>query len=133
MIPIFHHELTISSSAIDVNGHVNNVMYVQWMQDAAIAHSNSVGDTLTRQQDAGVMWVARSHHIDYLRQSFEQDVIVIETWAESFRKTSSLRQYRFLRKSDNTLLAKANTMWVYLHKETGRPVAIEEAIMKLYM
>lgn len=133
MTNIFHYEFTIPSSAIDVNGHVNNVMYVQWMQDAAVAHSNSVGDTVERQRKEGVMWVARSHHIDYLRQAFEGDTIVVETWAESFKKTSSQREYRFIRKSDNTLLAKANTVWVYLKKENGRPIAIEEEVMKLYM
>ena len=133
MTPVFCHEFIIPASAIDVNGHVNNVMYVQWMQDAAMAHSNSVGDTVAYQKELGVMWVAKSHHIEYLRQAFEKDTLIIETWAESFRRTNSTREYRFYKKSDRMLLAKATTMWVYLNKETGRPAAISETVKALYM
>lgn len=129
----FQYEFKIPSSAIDVNGHVNNVMYVQWMQDAAVAHSSSVGDTVERQVKDGVMWVARTHHIDYLRQAFEGDEITVETWTEGFKKTSSIREYRFFRKNDGILIAKANTFWVYLDRESFRPKAIEENIASRYM
>src|SRR5437016_2430632 len=57
----YTHTLTVPPAAIDANGHVNNVVFVQWMQDAAIAHAAAVGcDTATAAHHA--LWVVRSHH-----------------------------------------------------------------------
>jgi len=131
MNPRFHHTLTIPKSAIDSNGHVNNVLYVQWMQDAAIAHSNSVGDTLARQMDEGSTWVAKTHTIDYLKPAYEGETLVVETWAESFKKVASIRLYRFLRGEEE--IAKASTVWVYLDTHSLRPKAIPEVVSALYM
>jgi len=131
MNPRFCYALTIPKSAIDINGHVNNVLYVQWMQDAATAHSQSVGDTILRQQEEGSTWVAKTHTIDYLKPAFEGETLVIQTWAESFRKAASVRLYRFLRGEEE--IAKASTVWVYIDTQTQRPKAIPDAVIARYM
>ena len=117
---------------IDVNGHVNNVQYVQWMQDVAIAHSQSVGGRQAL-YDLDATWFAREHHIKYLAPVVLDDELVIRTWADSFKRTSSIRRYDFYRKSDNALIAEASTLWVFVDIDTGRPIPIPESLRKLYI
>lgn len=123
MPPIFRHRFTVGPDAIDENGHVNNVVYVQWMQDVAVQHSNAAGCTrLTR--EIGAMWVARSHQIEYLSPAFAGDEIEAQTWVANFRKIRSVRRYRFVRTGDQRLLAKGETDWIFVDAQTGRPRSI---------
>src|SRR5438034_4457466 len=72
MNPIYRFDLKVPAEVVDGNGHVNNVAYVQWMQDAAISHSRASG--CTRATEAiGATWVARTHHVEYLRPAFAGD------------------------------------------------------------
>ena len=65
--PAIHcEEFAVPEGAIDRNGHVNNVAFVQWMQDAATRHFDSGGVTETMRA-AGGTWVARAHKIEYLQ------------------------------------------------------------------
>lgn len=115
------------SSAIDANRHVNNVQYLHWMQEAAIAHADSSGcSALTKQ--LGASWVVRSHFVEYLRPSYEGDDIEILTWVTSMRKVSSVRKYRISRKSDHTLLAEGETLWVFVDAASGKPRPIPKEV-----
>ena len=89
--PTYSKTLTIPKSVIDENGHVNNVAYVQWMQDIAIEHYESIGGT-SPMQKVGATWVARSHLIEYLLPAFVGEEIEIRTWIENVRRVRSLRQ-----------------------------------------
>jgi acyl-CoA thioester hydrolase len=124
-------EIEVPASAIDGLGHVNNVEYVRWMQDAATAHSDSLGCTAATRAD-GAMWVARRHAIEYLRPAFEGDRIEIRTWIDGSRRAFSSRRYEFHRPADGTLLAKAETEWVYVDAGTGRPRSIPEQVLSLF-
>jgi acyl-CoA thioester hydrolase len=127
MTPIFRHKFTVSPEAIDGNGHVNNVVYVQWMQDVAILHSDAAGCTdMTRR--IGAMWVARSHKIEYLSPAFVGDEIEALTWVADFRKVRSLRRYKFVRATDQTTLARGETDWVFMDAQAGRPRSIAEDV-----
>ena len=117
---------------IDINGHVNNVQYVQWMQDVAIAHSQAVGGRQAL-HELEATWFAREHHIKYLLQVKKGEELLIRTWADSFKRTSSIRRYGFYRRSDNSLVAEASTVWVYVDLKTGRPRPIPETLRKLYI
>jgi len=79
MSALYTHQLIVPQSAIDENGHVNNIEYMRWMQDAATAHATSVGGTLAT-KNLGAAWVARSHHIEYLRPAFANEHLVVHTW-----------------------------------------------------
>ena len=68
-ISIYRHVFTVPDSATDQNGHVNNVVYVQWMQDVAILHFGASGGAKAM-HGAGATWVARSHRIEYLKPAF---------------------------------------------------------------
>lgn len=125
---MYRQAITVPPEAIDANGHLNNVTYVQWMQDIAIAHANHISCTAETAK-VNATWIARSHTIEYLRPAFEGEQIVVLTWIESIRKVQSLRKYRFYRQSDQTLLVTGETNWVFISRLTGKPQAIPSAVV----
>ena len=116
---------------VDGNGHVNNVAYVQWMQDVAVRHSDATGCSAATTA-AGAAWVARSHQIEYLSPAFAGDRVESSTWVVNFRRVRSLRRYRFVRKSDGKVLARGETDWVFVDAASGRPRAVPEAVTRLF-
>jgi len=124
----YSHHFTVPESAVDQNGHVNNVVYVQWMQDVAVLHYEAASGNQAM-QDAGATWVARSHHIEYLKPVYAGDEVIALTWVENLRRVRSLRCYQFRRQSDNVLLARGQTDWVFVDIASGRPLAITEDII----
>jgi acyl-CoA thioester hydrolase len=127
----FHHEFVVPMTAIDGNGHVNNVAYIQWMQDVAIAHASGVGCTAATQA-LGATWVARSHQITYLRPAFGGDRLRLTTWVTTLRKARSTRHYQFLRLSDDTVLATGATEWVFVDALTHRPRTIPTSVSECF-
>ena len=129
-MPILHeYAFPVPVPAIDANGHVNNVEFVRWMQDAAVAHADAAGCTAATLA-AGATWVVRSHHVDYLRPAVAGDTIRVLTWVANVRRAFSLRRYQFRRAADNTLLARGETDWVFLDTKTVRPRSIPQEIMQ---
>ena len=118
-------EILVPAEVVDRNRHVNNVAYVQWMQDAALQHSAATG--CTRMTEAiGATWVARMHRIEYLSPAFAGDVLTVLTWVADFRKVRSLRRYKFVRAADQKVLAQGETEWVFVDAATGRPRGIPD-------
>ncbi|HSU68821.1 MAG TPA: acyl-CoA thioesterase [Tepidisphaeraceae bacterium] len=128
---IHRHPIEVPANAIDANGHVNNVEFVRWMQEAAVAHADAVGCTAATLA-AGATWVVRSHRIEYLKAGFLGDRIEVRTWVENFRRAFSLRKYEFVRPSDNAVLARGETDWVYVETATGRPRSIPEVMGPMF-
>jgi len=128
---VYRHAFTTAQDAADQNGHVNNVIYVQWMQDVAILHSEATGGTQATHA-SGATWVARSHKIEYLKPAFANEAVVALSWVVDFRRVRSLRRYRFLRQSDNTLLARGETDWVFVDAQSGRPRTIPDEVIRLF-
>ncbi len=131
MNPIHRFDITVPASVVDQNRHVNNVTYVQWMQDAAIQHSEAVG-CARMTVELGASWFARMHRIEYLTQAYAGDVIAVETWVVDFRKVRSLRRYRFTRQDDGKILATGETDWVLVEAATGRPRKIPVELANLF-
>ena len=128
---VYRDEFTVPESAIDVNGHVNNVAYVRWMIDVAVRHFRASGSAAAM-HDIGASWVVRSHHIEYLRPAFAEDRIQASTWIVNFGRVRSLRRYAFTRMSDGKMLAKGETDWVFVNAESGRPCSIPEQIKQAF-
>src|SRR5574338_478251 len=123
--------LTIPASAIDGNGHVNNVIYVQWMQDIAIEHYLALeGLDPLREMDA--TWVVREHRVEYLIPAFVGEDIEVRTWVESLRRVRLLRKYEFVRLSDGKILVRGETDWVFVEAKTGRPLPIPEEVAGVF-
>jgi acyl-CoA thioester hydrolase len=116
----------IPLSAIDENGHVNNVAYVQWMQDIAVEHYAAIGGIEAQGHTA--TWVVREHRIEYLLPAYAGEEVEGKTWVENIRRVRSLRKYEFVRKSDNKVLVKGETDWVFVDAQTGKPLPIPEKV-----
>ena len=132
MEPFYRLDVAVSAHVVDENGHVNNVAYVQWMQDAAMAHSAASACT-EMTKAIGATWVARTHRIEYLSPAFAGQVIAVLTWVADFRKVRSLRRYKFVRPADQKVLAQGETDWVLVDARTGRPRAIPQEIKNAFL
>ncbi len=128
--PIYTKTIIVPQSVIDENGHVNNVAYVQWMQDIAVEHYASLGGIQV--QGPNSTWVVREHKVEYLLPAFANEEIEIRTWIENFRRVRSLRKYEFVRKSDGKVLVKGETDWVFMDVKSGRPIAIPEEALSVF-
>lgn len=127
---IYTKNITIPQTVIDENGHVNNVTYVQWMQDIAVEHYSSIGGIEAQGPDA--TWVVREHKIEYLLPAFAGEEIEIRTWVENIRRVRSLRKHEFVRKADGKTLVKGETDWVFVDVKTGSPRAVPDAVAKVF-
>ncbi len=131
MSGIYQYSFSVPEEAVDENVHVNNVVYVRWMQEAAIRHSDAVGCTQATKA-MGASWVVRSHAIEYLRPACEGDEVRVMTWVSNFRKLRSLRKYKFVHAHDNTVLAQGATDWVLIDTQTRRPRLIPTELRDLF-
>jgi acyl-CoA thioester hydrolase len=125
------HEVEVTASAIDANGHANNVEFVRWMQDAAVAHADAVGCTAATLA-AGASWFVRSHRIEYHRPALLGDRIEIRTWVADVRRAFSHRRYEFVRRPDGEILARGETDWVFVDATTGRPRSVPGEIVAMF-
>jgi acyl-CoA thioester hydrolase len=132
MRSVYTHAFTVPESAIDVNGHVSNIEYVRWMQDAATAHTASEGWTLDRYRESRAVWVARTHTIDYLKPAFAGDRLEYHTWIASVKDCQSRRKYLVTRAGDRLLVARAETLWICVDPDTGRPKRVPEAFVSAF-
>jgi acyl-CoA thioester hydrolase len=128
--PIYSKTIVIPQTVIDENGHVNNVAYVQWMQDVAVEHYASIGGIEVQGSEA--TWVIREHRIEYFLPAFVDEEIEIKTWVESIRRVRSLRKYEFIRRSDDKVLVKGETDWVFVDVKTGSPRAIPAEVINVF-
>ena len=123
MNPIYQFDIQVTADVVDGNGHVNNVAYIQWLQDAAVRHARESG-CMAATTAAGASWVVRSHYIEYLAPAFAGDTLTVLTWVVNFQKVRSLRKYKIIRVADQTVVARAQTDWVFVNAKTGRPQTI---------
>ena len=127
---IYTRSFTIPADSIDENGHVNNVAYVQWMQDIAVEHYSAIGGIEAQGPES--TWVVREHKIEYLLPAFAEEEIEVRTWVENVRRVRSLRKYEFVRKSDQRVLVKGETDWVFVDMKTGSPRAVPEKMIDIF-
>ena len=107
------------------------MMYVQWMQDAAVRHYEAMGGRQIT-QDIGATWVVRSHTVEYLSPAFAGERIRVLTWVATMRRVRSVRRYRFVRVADEQLLVRGETDWVFVDANTGRPRAVPSEVVNLF-
>lgn len=117
---VFIHPLRVEPGAIDFNQHANNVQFVQWLQDVAMLHSAACGWPLERYLQSGTSWVVRSHFVEYLRPALLGDDLLLATWIAGFDGETSPRRTLVWRVRDRKLLARAETVWVFVEAASGR-------------
>jgi acyl-CoA thioester hydrolase len=125
---VFTLTITVSSEDIDTLQHVNNLVYVKWMDEIATNHwSFLTKDTPLPQY----VWVVMRHEIDYLKQATLGDKIVVKTWVGETRGITSIRFMEFY--NNDILLVKAKTVWAMLDAKTYKPARIREDVLKVLM
>ena len=126
MNSVYTTKRIVTSSEIDDLNHVNNVVYVKWMDEVAFEH----WALLTKDNPLPeVIWVVVRHEIDYLKQAAIGDEITINTWVGGSKSFKSERFMEFY--SNGKLLAKALTIWGMLNAKNYKPVRITESILNV--
>lgn len=114
----FELAIDVRPEDIDQLGHVNNVVYLRWVQEAATAHWMAL---TSDEEQAALLWVIVRHEIDYKRPAFLADKIVARTWVGPAVRLGFERNTELLRASDRKLLARARTLWCPVDPGTLRP------------
>jgi acyl-CoA thioester hydrolase len=123
----FELPILVDAADIDGLGHVNNVTYVRWVQDAAVAHWRAGAPAA---EQARVFWIVLRHEIDYLQPAHLADRIVARTWVGTAtrlrfeRHTEILRAEDLAAKEPECVLARARTLWCPIDAATRKPTAV---------
>jgi acyl-CoA thioester hydrolase len=110
---------------IDEQNHVNNTVYLRWIQDVATAHWRAVASP--RAQDS-IGWVVLRHEIDYKGPATLGDEMVLRTWVGKATRLTFERFTEIRRNRDRRLLSDARTLWCPIDAQTGRPVRVSEEV-----
>lgn len=125
----FEQTIRVTKAHLDELQHVNNVQYLQWVQDIAGAHWQSL---IAGKTEAFGLWVVRSHHIEYKRQAKLGDNLRAVTHVELTKGFLSERIVRFYLEDTTTLVAQCSTQWCYLDPTTQKLLRIPEDIHALF-
>ncbi|HEX8938371.1 MAG TPA: acyl-CoA thioesterase [Sphingomicrobium sp.] len=128
--PVFELSLTALPGHIDELGHVNNAVWVQWMEQVAVAHWRSVA-TKTHQED--YFWVVVRHEIDYLRAAFVGDVISARTWVGEAPKGARFDRYVEFTGADGRICVRSRTDWAIIDKVLGRPIRVPSEVVAPFL
>jgi acyl-CoA thioester hydrolase len=114
---------------IDALGHVNNIVYLRWVQDVAKAHWFAAAPP---EDQAGLVWMVVRHEIDYLAPAGPGDELVLRTWIGAAAGLRFDRHTEVLRATDRKVLAKAKTVWVPIDAASGRPKRVPDRVRKMF-
>ena len=128
--PVFELEFTAATEHIDELGHVNNAVWVQWIQTIAVAHWHSVCDPA--HHDA-YFWVVVRHEIDYLRAVVEGETVTGRTWVGEAAKGARFdREMEFVG-DDGKVRVRARTTWAIIDEAAGRPIRVPPDVMAPFL
>ena len=110
---------------IDEQNHVNNTVYLRWIQDVATAHWRAVASPKAQET---IGWVVLRHEIDYKGPATLGDEMVLRTWVGKATRLTFERFTEIRRNRDDRLLSEARTLWCPIDAQTGRPVRVSEEV-----
>ena len=122
----FQHSFNVQTKHLDKLNHVNNVVYLQWVNDIAEKHWSILSnDSINK----NYYWVAIRHEIDYLNQAFLEDEITVYTWVGESKGVKSIRHVHIY--NEEILLAKAQSTWCLIDAKTNKLTRIKQDILDL--
>jgi acyl-CoA thioester hydrolase len=130
MRPIFELPIVASEADIDELGHVNNAVWVQWIQQVAVAHWAAIADAT--HVDA-YFWVVVRHEIDYLRAAFAGDEILARTWVGEAPKGARFDRHMEFIGPDGKILVRAKTQWAIIDKASCRPIRVPPDVIAPFL
>jgi acyl-CoA thioester hydrolase len=117
--------IAVEPADIDGLGHVNNVVYLRWVQDIAIAHWRAVASAADQEK---LRWIVVRHEIDYKQAARLGDAILARTWVGAATRIKFERHTELRRASDGCLLAKARTVWCPIDAVTGKLASVSAEV-----
>ena len=123
----FSYSFRVSVEDIDAQNHVNNVAYVKWIQDVAVAHWFSATNEATREK---LTWIVTRHEIDYKKPAFENEEITVTTWVGEPTRVSWERFTEI--KRGESLLVKARSVWCLIDRESLKPTRITSELKEIF-
>jgi acyl-CoA thioester hydrolase len=122
---VFELAIAVEPADIDEMGHVNNVTYLRWVQEVAVAHWRAAAPAADQ---AKLLWVVVRHEIDYMQAAFLGDGIIARTWVGTASRIKFERHTELLRARDRGVLAKARTVWCPIDTQTGKPTWVSSEV-----
>jgi acyl-CoA thioester hydrolase len=126
---VFPHAIIVTPADIDEMNHVNNVVYLRWVQDAAAAHWDKLAPEELKRKYA---WVVLRHEIDYKNPVKLGDPVKAETWVSAREGVRSVRHVKLSHAETGVLFAEAVTTWCLLDAVTKRPKRIDSDITSIF-
>jgi acyl-CoA thioester hydrolase len=125
---MFRYPVAIQPDDIDHMGHVNNAVYLKWVQDAVVDYWRSVAppDAVARH-----LWVALKHEITYLRPTFLQDTVVAEVFAEKVEGARAM--FRTVLRRGEEVLSEIQSSWCCLDAVTKRPARLAREVVGRFL
>ncbi|QPC98089.1 acyl-CoA thioesterase [Qipengyuania soli] len=123
----FAFPIKVIPSDIDFMGHVNNARYLNWVQDAVLAHWRKLAPP---QAVAERAWVAIKHEITYRRPAFLDDDVIANTVLEKIQGASAF--YSTVIERSGEVLAEVKSRWCCIDAETLRPARISEEVARFF-
>ncbi len=130
--PAFKIVVIVEENDIDALGHANNVAYLRWVQDIAVAHSDAVGLTFSRYGELGGVFVVRRHELDYLRPALRGEALEVRTWIPTAMAAKCVRRTEIRRLHDLETLLQAETVWGFVDVARGRPTRIPDSVRQAF-
>jgi len=121
----FEMVIPVLPGDIDEQNHVNNTVYLRWVQDVATAHWRAVASPKAQQT---IGWVVLRHEIDYKGPATLGDEVVLRTWVGKATRLTFERFTEVRRNRDGRLLSEARTLWCPIDMQSGRPVRVSEEV-----
>lgn len=128
----YNLQLTVRSAELDELGHVNNVVYLGWIEQVARAHAEAVGAGFDDMSAMGVVAVVRKHSLHYHRSALLGDEVEIQTAIVEGGGLKAVRQNRIINAINGELLVDGQTEWVWINPQTGRPKRPPEALLSKF-
>jgi acyl-CoA thioester hydrolase len=125
MSSAFEMTVPVLPGDIDEQNHVNNTVYLRWVQDVATAHWRAIASP---EAQAAIGWVVLRHEIDYKTPATLDGEIVLRTWVGKATRLTFERFTEIRRKSDHQLFSKARTLWCPIDVRTGRPTRVSAEV-----
>jgi acyl-CoA thioester hydrolase len=112
-------------------GHVNNIEYVRWVQEAAVRHSEAVGLDWETYRQLGAAFLIRRHEIEYLRAAHVGEKLRISTWIDANTRVTAVRATEIHNQRGEVILT-ARTTWVFIALDTMRPQRIHPRVVEAF-
>lgn len=122
----FTQSFTATPEAIDALGHVNNAVWVQWIQVVATGHWDAVAP---QEHKDAYIWVVVRHEIDYLRALGPGESVTARTWVADAPQGAKFDRFVEFTGDDGRVHVRAKTSWALLDKASGRPLRVTAEIV----